>query len=89
MGQKELSHDISDIFGIPYLSNVDDPDSRVVDHHSGKKPSIAAYASCEVAESVKWVHFLWDIGFPKTYISHQVCSPKAEYPVRRFNANLI
>lgn len=36
MGQKELSHDISNIFGISYLSDVGGPDSsRVVERVAG------------------------------------------------------
>lgn len=69
-GWVQLSHNISDIFGIPYLSNVDDPDSsRIVDYTTGIVWERNRRPSCEVAEPGEMDAFSLGYSIPKMYIS--------------------
>lgn len=83
IGQKELSHEISQIFGIRYLSDVDRADfARVVQRVSGmiwgRNRRCLLSLTARLEGNAKWVHFLLDTGSPRTYISQQVSGTKTE-----------
>jgi hypothetical protein len=75
VGQKELSHEISEALGTNYLSDVEGP-SPVMKDASGviwgwNNSCLLTLPVC-LEQKVKWVHFLLDTGSPRTYISQDV-----------------
>lgn len=86
IGQKERSHKI---FGIQYLSNAYYVDAahvvqRVNGMIGGRNRRCLITLTAKLEENTKWVHFLFEIGSSRTYISQQVSSLKAF-----FNADLV
>lgn len=79
MGREELSGDISDIFGVPYLSVASGPDlvhavrrARGLIWGRNRRCLITLATRLKGEVCQRWVHYLFDIGSPRTYISVQV-----------------
>lgn len=79
MGHKELSDDMSDIFGVPYLLVASGPDfvhavrrARGLIWGRNRRCLITLATRLEGEICQRWVHYLFNIGSLKTYISVQV-----------------